>query len=142
MRLRSSSRWSRKPMVGICSLSDAFTGEEAASSGIGRYFRSGLGRWGDPGLYDGFGSDRDRFGSGGFNGLGFSSGILGSFQPFRRRRIEDAVGQRSERSLQRWQNLLPGVGLSAIVIKGTDFRFDLRTEFVGGAAELAEEAGD
>src|ERR1017187_4812397 len=132
MRLRSSSRWSRKPMVGICSLSlaESFTGESAAASGIGRYFRSGnrLGRRGKPRLYGGFG----RFGDGGFGGA------FGSLDFFRGRRIEDTVGQRSQRRLERRQDLLPrqvGAGL-----QGVNFRLDLRAEFIGRTPELVEEA--
>src|SRR5713101_4297319 len=83
-------------MVGISSLSlswaDSFRGEEAAASGIGRHFRSGLGRRGRRSLYGCLG----RFGSGDF----------GSFQLFGGRRIEDAAGERSERGLERRQNLL------------------------------------
>src|SRR5216684_4156186 len=106
-------------MVGISSLSlslswaDSFRGEEAAASGIGRHFRSGLVGRGKPRLYGGLG----RFGSGGF----------GSFQLFGGRRIEDAAGERSERGLERRQDLLAGQA----TIERIDFGLDLRAEFVG-----------
>src|SRR5208282_6795722 len=124
MRLRSSSRWSRKPMVGICSLADSLTGESAAASGIGRHFRSfnprsgrSLGRRGKPRLHAGF----------------FFRGL----QLFGRRRIKDTVRQRSERSLEGRQDLLAGI---ATGVEGMDFGLDLRTEFVRSPPELVEEA--
>src|ERR1700691_4451097 len=131
IRVRNSSRWSRKPIVGICSLSGAFTDEEAASSGIGGRFRSGRRLM-----------DCDGFGRSGFHSSVFGGGILGSFQLFRTRRIEDAIGKRSKRGLQRWQYLRPGAALAPVAIERIDFGFDLRTELVGCASELVEEAGD
>src|ERR1700720_3921648 len=137
MRLVTSSRCERKPMVGISSLADSFTGEEAAASGIGRYFRSGR-RLGNGGRFD-----RDRFGSGSFDSSGFGGGIFCSIEPFGRRGIEDAVGQRSERGLEGREDLLAGAAAGiAPTFEGINFRFDLRAEFVGSAPELAEEARD
>src|SRR5450631_71048 len=69
--------------------------------------------------------------------FGFGSGFS-SFQLFRGRGIEDAIGQRSQWRLERWQYLLPGQA----AIEGVDFRLDLRAEFVGCAPELVEEARD
>ena len=91
-------------MVGICSLADSFTGEDAAASGIGRCFRSGrrLGRRGKPRLYGG-----GIFRSGVFGSLGLFRGLFWGL--FYGRGIEDAVGQRSERGLKWRQDLLPGV---------------------------------
>src|SRR5260370_12531688 len=87
-------------MVGISSLSlswaDSFRGEEAAASGIGRHFRSGLGRRGRRSLYGCLG----RFGSGDF----------GSFQLFGGRRIEDAAGERFARGLGGGRKLSGGGG--------------------------------
>src|SRR5258706_801757 len=114
-------------MVGISSLADSFTGEEAAASGIGRYFRSGrrLGRRGKPSVY----GSVSMVGGGGFGGFRLIGG----------RGIEDAVGQRSERGLQGRQDLLPGADR---VIQGINFGFDLRAEFVGSAPELIDKARD
>ncbi len=67
----------------------------------------------------------------------FLSGRLGRFEFFCRRGIEDAVGQRSERSLEGRQDLLAGV---AAGVEGMDFGLDLRTEFVRSAPEIVEEA--
>src|SRR6202521_2595915 len=120
-------------MVGISSLADSFTGEEAAASGIGRYFRSGR-RLGNGGR-----SFDRRFVSGSFDSSGFGGGIFCSIEPFGRRGIEDAVGQRPERGLERRGGLLPGAG-GAATFERIDFGFDLRAEFVGSAPELAEEA--
>src|ERR1700676_2422219 len=89
-------------MVGISSLADSSTGEEAAASGIGRYFRSGR-RLGNGGRFD-----RDGFGSGGLDCGGFGGGIFCCIESFGRRGIEDAVGQRSERGLERRGGLVPG----------------------------------
>src|ERR1035437_467598 len=132
MRLRSSSRCSRKPMVGICSLAESSTGEEAAASGIGRYFRSGSRL--KPRLDSG----------GGFRSGGCGSGLRGfsSLELLGGRWIEDAVGQRSERSLQSRQNLLPRTAAAGVAaaIEGIHFRLDLRAEFVGSAPEFVEKA--
>src|ERR1035441_8429687 len=128
MRLRSSSRWSRKPMVGIGSLADSVTGDETAVSGIGRNFRRR--RRGKPRLYSRgiFGRgcgilDFDRGCGLSLSRPGFSGPAFGSFQLLGGRRIEDAAGERSEGSLRRWQNL--GLGP---VLGGVDFRFDLGSE--------------
>src|ERR1700730_18075461 len=110
-------------MVGISSLADSSTGEEAAASGIGRYFRSGrrLGR----------------------ACAGFGVAVIGHIEPFGRRGIEDTVGQRSERGLERRQYLLPGTDAGvAATLERIDFGLDLRTGFVGSAPEFAEEARD
>src|ERR1700730_4620532 len=124
-------------MVGISSLADWFTGEEAAASGIGRYFRSGR-RLGNGGRFD-----RDGFGGGGLDCRVFSGGVFGSIEPFGRRGIEDTVGQRPERCLERRQYLLPGTAAGvAATLERIDFGLDLRAEFVGSAPELAEEARD
>src|SRR6202521_5883787 len=124
-------------MVGISSLADSFTGEEAAASGIGRYFRSGR-RLGNGGR-----SFDRRFVSGSFDSSGFGGGVFGSIEPFGRRGIEDAVGQRSERGLERRQYLLPGTAAGvAATLERIDFGFDLGAEFVGSAPEFAEEARD
>src|SRR5258708_35292003 len=114
-------------MVGISSLADSFTGEEAAASGIGRYFRSGrrLGRRGTPFVH----GTLSMFGSGGFGGFPLIGG----------RGIEDAVGQRSKRGLQGRQDLLPGADSA---IQGINFGFDLRAEFVGSPPELIDKARD
>src|ERR1039458_5344543 len=96
MRLRSSSRWSRKPMAGSWSrslaLADSFRGEEADSSGIGRNLRSvnsrsgsRLGRRGKLRLYGG--------------GI-LRNGIFRSFSLFGGGWVENAVGERSERGLE------------------------------------------
>jgi len=68
----------------------------------------------------------------------FGSGGFGSFQLFGGRRIEDAAGERSERGLERRQNLLAG----ETAVERVDFGFDLRAEFVGCAPELVQEARD
>src|SRR5208282_3826671 len=126
-------------MVGMASLAESLMGEEAAASGIGRNFRMGWcrrGRRGKPRLYDngvfglgggsGFGS-RSR----GFGGLGFGGRkLLGG------RRVEDAACERSERFLERRQNL------RLLPFEGIDFGFDLGAEFVRGAAELVHDAPD
>src|SRR5208282_5637225 len=119
-------------MVGICSLSlslslaDSFRGEEAAASGIGRYLRSFNAR-----------SFNYWNGSGGI----FRYGSVGGLQFFHGRRIEDAIGERSERCVQRRQDLLAGAaGVGVTAIQGIDFGLDLRAEFVGSTPELVEEA--
>src|SRR5580658_986731 len=117
-------------MVGICSLylslADSFRGEEAAASGIGRNFRSlharSFGDWSRSG-----GIFRDR--------------SFSSFRFFHGRRIEDAIGERSERGLERRQDLLAGAAsVGVIVVEGIDFGLNLRAEFVRRAPELVEEA--
>src|ERR1700675_4608487 len=122
-------------MVGISSLADSFTGEEAAASGIGRYFRSGR-RLGNSCRFD-----RDRFGSGSFDSSGFGGGIFCRIEPFGRRGIENAVGQRPKRGLKGREDLLAGAGAAA-TFEGINFGFDLRAEFVRSAPELAEETRD
>src|SRR5450755_1414509 len=96
MRLRSSSRWSRNPMVGISSLAVGFT-EVAVASGIGRYFRN------RSRFLDGVDSD-----GGWFSGSNVGLRRFGRSQFLWGRRIEDAAGQRTERCLKRRQNLLHG----------------------------------
>src|ERR1035438_9732503 len=146
MRLRSSSRWSRKPMLGICSLSvsltDPFRGEEAAASGIGRYFRS-RGWLGNEDRFRGRVAG-NRFCGGRIDGGGFGIGFFDSFHLFGRRRVEDAVGQRSERCLEGWKDLLPGIGAASFPtdVEGIDFGLDLGAEFIGGAPELVKQARD
>src|SRR5882762_8194920 len=123
-------------MVGISSWAGSLTGEEAAASGIGRYFRSGrrLGSRGKPRLY----GSLSMFGSG-----GFGSGIFSSVEPSGGWWIEDAVGQRSERGLERRQDLLAGAAAGvATTFERIDFGLDLRAELVRSAPELAEKAGD
>src|ERR1700687_2300745 len=124
-------------MVGLSSWADSCTGDEAAASGIWRYFRSGS-RLGDCGRFG-----RDRFSSGGFDSGLFGRGIFGGIEPFGRWGIEDAVGQRSERGLEGREDLLPGTAAGVgTTFEGIDFGLDLRAEFVGSAPELAEEARD
>src|SRR5208283_1719317 len=107
-------------MVGICSLSlslplaDSFRFEDAAASGIGRCFRSGS-RLGNGNRFGGGSFDRNRFRTG-FHRGGFGGGIFGSLELFGRRRIEDAIGQRSERGLKRRQDLLAGVAVAVVSI--------------------------
>src|SRR5271166_3187527 len=128
-------------MVGICSLllsvADSFRFGDAAASGIGRCLGSGS-RVGDRDTL-GSGLERNRLGGGRFHRGCLLRGIFYSFKLFRRRRIEDTVGQRSERRLKRGQDLLPRAS-GLIAIERIDFGLDLRTEFVGSAAELVEEA--
>src|SRR5271169_10106 len=134
-------------MVGICSLflslTDSFRGEEAAASGIGRYLRSFNARSFNfrsfiPGSGNRLGRQRKRRPRGG--GI-FRNRSFGSFEFFHGRRIEDAIGKRSERSLERRQDLLPrGGSVGVNTIQGIDFGLDLRAEFVGRAPELVEEA--
>jgi len=87
----------------------------------------------------GVGFDRNRFRGGRFHSVSFGGGIFGSFESFGRRRIEDAVGQRPERSLQWRQDLLSRF---ATAVEGINLRLDLRAEFIGRAPELVQEARD
>src|ERR1700686_2005664 len=123
-------------MVGICSLSEAFTDDEVASSGIGRHFRKGR-----LGSRDRFAGNfcRNRFGGGGLYGGGFSSRIFGCFKFFWRRRVENTRSQRSQGSLRRRQNLL---AVSVARIGRVNLGFDLRAEFVRSASELVQKARD
>src|ERR1700739_4803244 len=114
MRRRSSSRWPRNPMVGISSLAELFTDDEAVASGIRRCFRR-----------------RRRLGRR-RNGLGGGRGGLGLF---RCRRIENAAGERIQRLMDRGQNL-------RLDVESVNFRLDLRTKLAGSALELVHEAAD
>ena len=90
-------------------------------------------RRGKPRIYSG-GAFRSRRCGSGLGGFG-SLELLGG------RRIEDAIGQRSERSLQGRQNLLPRTAAAGVAaaIERIHFRFDLRAEFVGSAPEFVEK---
>src|SRR5208282_1780970 len=100
-------------------------------------------RLGNGNRFGGGSFDRNRFRTG-FHRGGFGGGIFGSLELFGRRRIEDAIGQRSERGLKRRQDLLAGVAVAvvSIAIQGIDFGLDLRAEFVRGAPEFVQEARD
>src|SRR5882724_8070559 len=119
---RSSSRCSRKAMVGISSFTGSFTDEDAVASGIGSYFRYGR-RLVNVRVFCGRPS-RDL-------------GGLGSLKPFGRWRVKDAAGKRIQRRMERRQDLRLYLGLERVY-----FRFDLRLELVRCPLELVHETPD